>query len=109
MRRCPERPALQTLIAGLALFASAIAPAAAETRIFIIANQPDGYGVDRCLATGSNCGDMVATAYCRSQNFAKAASFRKVDKEEITGAVPASALRCSGGACSEFVAIECAR
>lgn len=83
--------------------------ARAEKRIFIIANNPDGYGVDRCLATGANCGRTVATAYCRSRQFSEAASFHKVDRDEITGAVPAGATACRGGGCSEFVAIECTR
>jgi hypothetical protein len=90
-----------------ALFA---APAGAETKIFIIANQADGYGVDRCLANGERCGTLVATAYCKSQAFAEAKSFRKVDREEITGAVPTQSNNaCKGGACEEFVAIECGR
>ena len=38
-------------------------PAAAESRVFIIANHADGYGVDRCLANGERCGVTVATAY----------------------------------------------
>ncbi len=80
--------------------------AQAEKRVFIIANNSDGYGVDRCLATGASCGAAVATAYCKSHNFVQAASFRKVDHDEITGAVPStngSAVR------DEFVAIECLR
>ncbi|KAB2875940.1 MAG: hypothetical protein F9K38_14230, partial [Pseudorhodoplanes sp.] len=59
--------------------------AIAEKRIFIIANSPDAYGVDRCLATGSSCG-AAAAAYCESKQFTKAASFRKIDRDEITGA-----------------------
>jgi hypothetical protein len=83
------------------------APAAAETRIFIIENQRDGYGIDRCLASGANCGKPVASAYCQSREFAHANSFRKVDRDEITGGVgPAS---CHGAACAEYVAIECSR
>jgi hypothetical protein len=31
-------------------------PAVAESRVFIIANHADGYGVDRCLANGEPCG-----------------------------------------------------
>ena len=54
--------------------------AQAENRIFIIANDPDGYGVDRCLATGARCGTAVATAYCRSREFTQAASFRRVER-----------------------------
>lgn len=83
--------------------------AQAEKRIFVIANNPDGYGVDRCLATSARCGSAAATAYCRSQAFAKALSFRRVEKREITGAVPAYGQACLGGPCEEFVAIECSR
>ena len=80
----------------------------AEKRIFIVANNADDYGVDRCLASGSKCGNAAATAYCKSRDFAQAVSFRKVDKDEITGAVPTSAA-CRGSSCDEFVAIECKR
>jgi len=76
----------------------------AENRIFIIANDPDGYGVDRCLATGSRCGVAVATAYCRSREFTQAASFRKVERQEIAGATPSGIAKPE-----EFVAIECSR
>jgi hypothetical protein len=82
--------------------------AMAEKRIFIIANNSDGYGVDRCLAAGDNCGRAAAAAYCRTQQFAQAASFRKVDRDDITGAV-SSGPACTGMACDEFVAIECSR
>ena len=84
-------------------------PAAAENRTFIIANNADGYGVDRCLASGATCGKAVATAYCQAREFARAASFRKVDHEAITGAIPTSNLSCRAGACDQFVAIECTR
>jgi hypothetical protein len=83
--------------------------AQAEKRIFIIASNADGYGVDRCLASGSRCGVAIATAYCKSREFTQAASFRKVDRGDITGAVPASGDACPGNSCSEFVAIECTR
>ena len=83
--------------------------AQAEKRIFIIANNADGYGVDRCLATGANCGAAAATAYCKSREFAQAVSFRKVDKDDITGAIPTNGGACRGGSCEQFVAIECSR
>jgi len=97
-------------IRAIASFTAALllaASAHAETKIFIIANQADGYGVDRCLATGARCGAVVAAAYCRSQDFADARSFRKIEREEITGAVPESAA-CRGS-CDGLVAIECTR
>ena len=94
------------VIAALSiLFASA---ASAEQRTFIVANNPDGYGVDRCLAKGENCGNLVAGAYCRSQAFADVVSFRKVERDEITGAVPTQKDVCRG-TCDEFVAITCSR
>ena len=83
---------MRYILAGLA-FAAILcgnATAQAEKRIFIIANNADGYGVDRCLASGATCGVAVATAYCKSRDFAQAASFHKVDREEITGAVRSS-------------------
>ena len=86
-----------------------VSAAQAEKRIFIIANNADGYGIDRCLASGSHCGSAAATAYCKSREFAQAVSFRKVDKDEITGAIPADGNICSGGSCEQFVAIECSR
>ena len=89
------------------LFAASAAQA--EKRIFIIANNSDGYGVDRCLASGAHCGAAAATAYCKSREFAQAVSFRKVDKDEITGAVPANRRCRGGGSCDEFVAIDCTR
>lgn len=84
--------------------------AIAEKRMFIIANNANGYGVDRCLASGASCGAAIATAYCRSRDFAQAVSYRAVDKEDITGAVPTGASGgCRGNSCDEYVAIECTR
>src|SRR5215212_546417 len=91
---------------GVVLSASA---AAAEKRVFIIANSSYGYGIDRCLASGSLCGSAAATAYCKSREFAQATSFHKVDKDDITGAIPVTDNACGGGICEQFVAIECAR
>jgi hypothetical protein len=82
--------------------------AQAEKRIFIVANNADGYGIDRCLATGAACGAAAAAAYCRSREYSQAASYRRLDRDEITGAVPSGGA-CRAGSCEEFVAIECAR
>jgi hypothetical protein len=103
---------MRALLAISALVATLLAAsaAAAERRIFIIANETDGYGVDRCLATGASCGAAAAAAYCKSREYAQAASYRKVDRDEITGAVPVSAgSACRDSFCMEFVAIECTR
>ena len=81
----------------------------AEKRIFIIANNADGYGVDRCLAAGAKCGAAMATAFCKTRDFRRATSFRKVARGEITGGVPVDSYACAGRRCEEFVAIECTR
>ena len=83
--------------------------AGAENRTFIIPNNPDGYGVDRCLANGEQCGASVATAYCQSQSFARASAFQRIEKDEITGAVPTSSRGACVGSCESYVAITCSR
>ncbi len=98
-------------IAAALIVAAALAgtgEARAENRTFIIANNADGYGIDRCLATGASCGAAVARAYCQARDFAHAASYHKVGRDEMTGAVPNRGPACAGGSC-EFVAIECSR
>ena len=100
------RSLLATVTFAILLGASA---AQAEKRIFIVANNADGYGVDRCLASGAKCGTAAATADCKTKEFAQALSFRQVDKDEITGAIPTNAGACKGGSCEQFVAIECSR
>jgi hypothetical protein len=98
---------MRYVFAALVLAGAVFATAAqAEKRIFIIANNSDGYGVDRCLATGARCGAAVATAYCKSRDYMEAASFRKIDRQEIAGAE----LATNGiSARDELVAIECLR
>ena len=98
---------MRAVVAALVLAGvTFVSDAHAEKRTFIIANNADGYGVDRCLATGATCGAAVATAYCQSRDYARAESFRKVERTEITGIVPATT---GSGASDEFVAIECLR
>lgn len=97
---------MRTLLAGLILLMGLAAAPAAERRMFIIANDAAGYGVDRCLAAGDSCGRAAANAYCKTQHFAAAATFHKVDRDDITGAIPVG----SGGATAEnLVAIVCTR
>jgi len=95
------------LVAALCL--GFVTSASAERRMFFVANDSDGYGIDRCLASGAKCGAAAAAAYCKSKEFAQAASYRQVDKDEITGAIPTNAGACKGSGCDQFVAIECAR
>jgi hypothetical protein len=101
---------MRTLLAGCfgLLLAIGIAQGA-ERRIFVIPNDADGYGIDRCLASGEHCGRAAANSYCQSQRYAQATNFHKVDRDDITGAIPASGSGCRGGKCPELVAIICTR
>lgn len=103
---------MRSILALLAFTAALLSAtsASAERRMFIIANNPNGYGVDRCLASGATCGAAIATAYCRAREFSQAVSYRKVNKDDITGAAPAAASGgCPGHSCDDYVAIECMR
>jgi hypothetical protein len=91
------------------VFVAAASAAAADSRVFIIANEGDGYGVDQCLAKGESCGAHAALSYCRSRDFAEASSYRRVDPDEITGSVPKAGGNCSHAGCNEYVAITCQR
>jgi hypothetical protein len=98
--------ALSLLATGSIFTAS---QAQAETKVFIIANESDGYGVDLCLARGESCGMPAARSYCQSRQFSTAAGFRRLDTSEVTGAIPHGEMACHGGSCGEFVAITCQR
>jgi hypothetical protein len=91
------------------MFVLTASAASADSRVFIIANQADGYGVDQCLARGDKCGAPAARSYCQSRDFTQASSYRRVDPEEITGSVPKLAENCNHAGCNEYVAITCQR
>jgi hypothetical protein len=102
---------MRTCLVGLAaiLCIGFVSSAQAERRMFIIANDSDGYGIDRCLASGDKCGAAAANAYCKTHEFAQAASYRKVDRDDITGAIPTGGSGgCKGNNC-DVVAIVCTR
>ena len=81
--------------------------ARAEQRIFIVSSHANDYRAARCVTDGEKCGEAMAAAYCKSREYARAISYRKIPRQEITGGVSASA--CNSGKCEEFVAIECER
>ena len=57
LHRCSMR-SISALLA--CLFVLAASAASADSRVFIISNQADGYGVDQCLAKGEKCGAHAA-------------------------------------------------
>ena len=91
----------------LLCFGSSIARA--EQHRFLVANDADGYGVDRCLASGEKCGAAAANAYCRTQAFTAAATYHKIDQDDLTGAVSKETSgNCQTGGC-DVVAIDSLR
>jgi len=101
------RPLMAAVAAAICLCLAATAQA--ERRMFIIANDGDGYGIDQCLASGDRCGAAAANAYCHTHQFASAASYRKVDREDVTGTIPQDASgACRGTGCN-VLAIVCTR
>src|SRR5689334_13380592 len=99
---------MRSVIAAAAFAAVLLAAGAAQAdrRIFIIGNNADAYGIDRCLATGESCGSAAASSYCRAREFAPALAYRKADRDDMTGMIPAA---CRATDCDDFVAIECTR
>jgi hypothetical protein len=99
---------IAVILAALLCVSSAIS-AQAERRMFIVDNDADGYGIDRCLSAGERCGAAAAKAYCNTQAFAEASTYHKADRNDITGAAPNSASdTCQGNSCN-LVAIICTR
>jgi hypothetical protein len=47
----------------------------------------DGYGVADCISTKSECGKIVANAWCEAQGFAKATAFGIASREDFTGSL----------------------
>src|SRR5438874_10972481 len=81
--------------------------AKAERHIFIIANDADDYGVDRCLASNAGCGVTVANAYCHSHVYTQAFSFRKVESDDFHGDISAIYTNsCYGSCCEESVVCD---
>jgi hypothetical protein len=91
------------------LFIATASAASADSRVFIIANQSDGYGIDQCLANGEKCGAPAARSYCQSRDFVQATAYRRVDPDEVTGSISKSGDNCGRAGCGEFVAITCQR
>jgi hypothetical protein len=100
---------MRTVLAGLSVLVCLSSIAQAERRMFIVANDADGYGIDRCLASGEKCGAAAANAYCKTQAFAEASTYHKVDRGGITGGTPIVASdSCADNIC-DVVAIVCTR
>ena len=106
MRSFPALSACAFLACG---FLHAASVASADSRVFIVANQADGYGIDECLASGEKCGAYAARSYCQSREFSSASAYRRIEPDEMTNSVPGEGEKCTGPGCGEYVAITCER
>jgi hypothetical protein len=67
--------------------------AAGQDATFLIP-AADGYGVADCLTGGgSECGRIVADAYCEAQGYARAESYGRAAADDLTGALNAATVR----------------
>jgi hypothetical protein len=84
--------ALFLAISAMTIYASSggSSEAKPQQRDFVIAGS-DGYGTQECLASQSNCGRIVADAWCEAKGFKAALAYRKLDADEITGSTGTSA------------------
>ena len=101
---------MRTVLIGLTAFLYlAQGIARAEQHMFLVANDADSYGIDRCLASGEKCGAAAANAYCKTQAFTAATKYHKVDRDDLTGGITKDTfVTCQPGTC-EVVAIVCLR
>ena len=65
----------------------------------------DGYGVADCLASGAECGQVIATAWCEAQGYTLATAFGPAAREDVTGSVEKVAVRSPDAS----VSITCAK
>lgn len=69
----------------LGLVPSASRAASSEATFLIPAS--DGYGVAECLVAQSECGQVIAHAWCEAQGFAQARTYGVAAPEDVTGAI----------------------
>jgi hypothetical protein len=78
------------LIAGLLFSVAYHATAQAANATYVIADH-DGYGVLECLTQKSDCGKIVADAWCESHGHGLAKAFGRA--EDVTAAISPEAPR----------------
>lgn len=86
MRRHLAVAALAAAALGAGLFAANTTRAATAEKTFLLPAS-DGYGVADCLVGASECGQVVADAWCEAQGFAASASYGVAAREDLTGAI----------------------
>ncbi|MBL8588132.1 MAG: hypothetical protein JNK46_06345 [Methylobacteriaceae bacterium] len=75
--------AAQFLMSGAALAQTRAAP---QGRLYVIPTS-SGYGITDCFAPGSNCGKVVADAWCEAHGRGASLAFGR--GEDVTASLPA--------------------
>jgi hypothetical protein len=65
----------------------------------------DGYGVADCISSNSECGKIVADAWCESQGYTRASAFGLASREDFTGSL--SKARPAAAAPEQPLVITC--
>jgi hypothetical protein len=60
----------------------------------ILVSSGDGYGTTECLASGDDCGQLVANSLCNREGFPRALKFGPARPEDVTGTLEGN-LRAS--------------
>ncbi len=95
--------------AGLSLSvlpSSRTVAAPSEQRTFLIPAS-DGYGVADCISSKSECGKIVADAWCEAQGFAKASAFGIASREDFTGTLSKASTARPAPAQDQPLVITC--
>jgi hypothetical protein len=108
MRRAIAVLAFTTVLASAAasftVLPEATSAAEAPDATFLVPAN-DGYGVGECLATGGECGRVIADAWCETQGYARAVAFGPSAPEDLTGGVQTISTASS----QRPVAVTCAK
>ncbi|MCC3244272.1 hypothetical protein LG047_02860 [Methylocystis sp. WRRC1] len=82
---------LAPLLAGLLVSAAYQSGAQAETAATYVISDQDGYGVLECLTQQSECGKIVADAWCESHGHGPARAYGRA--EDVTAAIHSDTAR----------------
>jgi hypothetical protein len=93
-----RRQCFRFVLFGIAVILAVLAlrpPAGAGEGQTLIIPPNDGYGFEQCLTPGSQCGFVVADAWCKAHGFARSQGFRP--ETSGTPEVPAGSVRVTCG------------
>jgi hypothetical protein len=79
---------LAPVFLGLLALGLPLGPASAAPAATYVVTDQDGYGVMECLAQKSDCGKVVADAWCESHGHGPAHAYGPA--EDVTAAIPVS-------------------